>query len=240
MRESDLHSQHWQDYWRSQDLEHGPPSLWEVGPELSLHGDRLAMEPHFDPALPVIDLGCGSGTLTFPLAERFARVIGVDVAEAAIAHCRRVNDAPNVEFRVLDLKDLEQVERLHDELGDANLYLRTVLHTIPPDGHAEVAQALQRLMGARGAVYVIELVGGVIDFFMGIVNEHGMPPALARALDTGARPGQWPEEELDRFFSPPAFEVLVRERATIHSVHILPTGERMLVPAYRRLYRCAS
>ena len=45
-----------------------------------------------------VDVGCGSGQSTRPLAPYFKKVIGVDVSEAQIAKARCADNPPNVEF----------------------------------------------------------------------------------------------------------------------------------------------
>ena len=50
----------------------------------------------------VLDLGCGTGSLTYALAQRvqYQTIVGVDVAEAYIEHARALTDNPQIEFRV--------------------------------------------------------------------------------------------------------------------------------------------
>ena len=44
-----------------------------------------------------LDVGCGTGSLTFPLAERdpAAEVVGCDIAEPLLAQARAVNPHPD-------------------------------------------------------------------------------------------------------------------------------------------------
>lgn len=62
---------------------------------------RLGLEPH----IRVLDVGCGTGTLTHWLAQRVSsgRVVGVDFAEAMLAEARRRVMASHVEFRLVDV-----------------------------------------------------------------------------------------------------------------------------------------
>jgi SAM-dependent methyltransferase len=78
---------------------------WDIGePQPAL----LALLDEYPPTGPVLDVGCGTGALTFALAQRGLAVLGVDLAEAAIAqaHAKAVTAAPGVgrwvEFRVGD------------------------------------------------------------------------------------------------------------------------------------------
>jgi SAM-dependent methyltransferase len=52
----------------------------------------------------ILDLGCGTGSLTRALAGRSAdsRIVGLDVSEAYVDHARRATRDPRVEFQVGD------------------------------------------------------------------------------------------------------------------------------------------
>ncbi|XP_022096064.1 putative methyltransferase DDB_G0268948 [Acanthaster planci] len=52
-----------------------------------------------DPFKLAVDVGCGSGQNTRPLAPYFEKVIGVDVSEAQIRAAQSVENPPNVEYR---------------------------------------------------------------------------------------------------------------------------------------------
>ena len=60
-----------------------PP--WDVGePQPAL----MALLDEYLPTGPVLDVGCGTGELALALAQRGLTVLGVDLAEAAIAQAR--------------------------------------------------------------------------------------------------------------------------------------------------------
>jgi ubiquinone/menaquinone biosynthesis C-methylase UbiE len=50
----------------------------------------------------VLDLGCGTGSLTYALAKRvqYQTIVGVDLSEAYVEHARSLTDNPQIEFRV--------------------------------------------------------------------------------------------------------------------------------------------
>ena len=68
--------------------------------------DGPGAEP--DPVRSVVDLGCGPGTLTTMLADRWpdADVLGLDSSPEMIARARGLDD-PRVTFAVADLRDWE-------------------------------------------------------------------------------------------------------------------------------------
>jgi SAM-dependent methyltransferase len=53
------------------------------------------------PGLDVLDVGCGNGPLTFPIALLGCRVLGVDVDEASIEAARKANRFANASFAVI-------------------------------------------------------------------------------------------------------------------------------------------
>jgi SAM-dependent methyltransferase len=57
----------------------GPP--WDIG---GPQPDLIALLDQFPPASPALDVGCGTGDLTFALADRGWHVPGIDSAKVAI------------------------------------------------------------------------------------------------------------------------------------------------------------
>lgn len=70
--------------------------------------DLLGRVPNIDPSL-VVDLGCGTGTLTSVLARRWpkARVVGIDASEEML---ERVPSDPNLEWRQDNITDWQPTE----------------------------------------------------------------------------------------------------------------------------------
>ena len=56
-----------------------------------------------------VEVGCGPGRMTAALADRFARVVAVDVSERMLARARRAVEAPNVDFRLVSGDRLDGV-----------------------------------------------------------------------------------------------------------------------------------
>jgi len=108
-----------------------------------------------------VEVGCGPGRMTRHLAERFERVVAVDVSPEMLRLARAEVDAPNVELLLVPGSTLEGVE---DRVADvvvcylvlqhlprrdvALQYLREFARVLAPDGEAFVQ--LPVLRGARG------------------------------------------------------------------------------------------
>ena len=65
--------------------------------------EYCGIQPGCRPPLAV-DLCCGTGISTRPLAEHFDRVIGIDISQAQIDNAQ--TDLPNVEYRLGPAEDL--------------------------------------------------------------------------------------------------------------------------------------
>ncbi|MEW6363090.1 MAG: class I SAM-dependent methyltransferase [Acidobacteriota bacterium] len=59
---------------------------------------RLAA-PGVEGKLRVLDVGCGNGSISFPLASVGHQVIGVDIDEASVAYCRGHSSFNNASFQ---------------------------------------------------------------------------------------------------------------------------------------------
>src|SRR5437763_15429980 len=57
-----------------------------------------------------VEVGCGPGRMTAALAERFDRVVAVDVSPAMVERARASVPDPNVDFRVVSGERLDGVD----------------------------------------------------------------------------------------------------------------------------------
>jgi 2-polyprenyl-3-methyl-5-hydroxy-6-metoxy-1,4-benzoquinol methylase len=91
----------WNSYWGA--VQHTGPHgevLWDNLPEHAAAEDLQRFLAHIDPNLPMLDLGCGNGRQSRFLAGHFKKVIGVDVAPAAVARAEQESDSEaNLEYR---------------------------------------------------------------------------------------------------------------------------------------------
>ncbi|UQS23345.1 methyltransferase domain-containing protein [Amycolatopsis thermalba] len=99
----------------------------------------------------VLDLGCGTGQLTVPMAARAGAVIGMDPSPDMLAHARAA-EVPNIVWVVGADSDVPALEPL---LGGGSLDLVTIgqaLHWMDP---GPLFAALTRLLRSGGGVAVI-------------------------------------------------------------------------------------
>ena len=226
----------WEGYWS---IATGAPSeiFWDADPPHAAQQDLVLFQDYVDPQLPLIDLGCGNGTQTRFLADHFARVIGTEISPAAVAIAHTKNAAPNISYRILDVLSPNDAQALHEEIGDANVYMRTVLHQLSPADHATAIQSLERLLGIRGTLYLIELSLAAEPYFTQLIKQYGSPPGLARVFQHEITPGMLNENDLEALFPPDRFTILCTGLSQIHTVHTFPTGEVAMVPAFYAILR---
>ncbi|MBO0789051.1 MAG: class I SAM-dependent methyltransferase, partial [Actinobacteria bacterium] len=76
----------WEQWWAGLDGTSGE-IVWDAGPA-DLEADLGCFADSVNPALPLVDFGCGDGRQTRFLAGHFPHVVGVDISSAAIRRAR--------------------------------------------------------------------------------------------------------------------------------------------------------
>jgi len=149
----------WEDYWRTiSQREFSTNILWDCLPEHAASEDLLRFKNHMDPNIPLLDLGCGNGRQTRFLARHFNRVIGVDISPSAIQLAKKdTADSSNIDYKVFDALNIEEVRKFHMEFGDVNVYMRGLFHMIKMSHRAKFICSIETLLGQKGVLYQIEL-----------------------------------------------------------------------------------
>lgn len=163
------------------------------------------------PGCRVLEIGCGTGQATVPLAERGCRVIAVELG-ADMARMARRNLArfPEAEVVTAVFEDWP----LPDEPFDM-VIAATAFHWLDPDVRVDKAAEALRLGGALATVATHHVAGGSEDFFAEVQDcyerfDPSTTPGLRiPAADDIAEDG----EELDRSrrFGPVVFRRYERE-----------------------------
>jgi 23S rRNA (uracil1939-C5)-methyltransferase len=161
-------------------LEFGPLDFVQINAALNRRVVALAMECLAPvPTDSVLDLYCGLGNFTLPIARRSARVVGVEGAAGLIALARanaRANGIGNAEFAV---GDLDQECR---ELPWAREHYDRVLLD-PPRVGAKAVLPLIAAGGATRVVYISCHPGSLARDAGSLVHEHGYHLVQAGIMD---------------------------------------------------------
>ena len=132
---------------------------------------RLA-DPFLDfagvqPGSKVLDVGCGTGTVSLSLAHRGATVVGVDASEPYLDGARHLRSHPSVTYELGDATDLPYSDASFDAC------VSTLVIDVIPDVDL-VAAEMRRVTRPGGVV-----ASGTFDFWGGFC-------VLDLVLDTGA------------------------------------------------------
>jgi SAM-dependent methyltransferase len=124
------------------------PAPWDIGqPQPAIV--RLAAEGGFAGA--VLDAGCGTGENALHVAALGLPVLGVDVAETALAIARGKADdrGIGIEFAAADALQLERLGRTFDTVLDCGLF-----HSFDGDERPRYAASLASVTEREGTLYV--------------------------------------------------------------------------------------
>lgn len=226
---------HWENYWKSIDTTGvGGQVLWDSEPETASAEDLKRFQEHLDPSLPLLDFGCGNGRQTRFLARHFPRVIASDVSPSAIAKARQETSPElKIEYRLLDALKPGEAQAFHDEFGDVNIYMRTVLHVIQRKDRGRFAESLGILLGEKGTLYQIELSLCALDYFRTLPGNSpsGLPQHVHNVIRTGATSVGFDPEDRQLVYPDNDWEVVAHgEDVKIVTVR-LSHGEAGRVPA---------
>jgi ubiquinone/menaquinone biosynthesis C-methylase UbiE len=111
---------------------------------------RLAREGAFAGA--VLDAGCGTGENALHVASLGLRVVGVDVAETAVAIARQKAAARGIDadFVVADALHLERLARVFETVLDCGLF-----HSFDREDRPEYVESLASVTVRSGVLYVL-------------------------------------------------------------------------------------
>ena len=222
----------WEGFWSEAPEEQGAV-FWDAEPTLTA-GPHLALfEPYLThPNLPMVDLGCGNGTQTRFLADRFPQVVGADIAEAALDRARRADPAGMATYRLLDAVDKAAAQNLHAELGDSNIYMRGVLHQTEPDDRRPLIDTVATLLGDRGRAFLLELSEHARPVLGGLAERPGgPPPKVAPIFRHGIAPGEVADDAVPEFLHSAGLGILASGELTLITTERADDGTRIGLPS---------
>lgn len=236
---SPRHYRHqWESYWRTiHATGAGGEVLWDSAPEKASAEDLPRFAAIMRPDLPLLDVGCGNGRQTRFLAGHFPRVIGLDVSPAAVELARQETrgtpDEARIAYRVWNGANPGEAEALHREIGDANVYMRTVFHCVQSPDRPRFVESLATLVGERGTLYLIELTRGALETLRKLPGDSpsGLPRLVHNVVVNGIHPIGFSQEDRQRYFPEDRWQVLDQGDSVAIKTILLANGTDALVPA---------
>jgi SAM-dependent methyltransferase len=219
--------------------------LWDAASQVELDAVQARMRAHFDPSLPLVDVGCGNGRFTRTLAAVFPRALGIDFSPHAIERARaETGQAGNVSYQVLDISAAGAGDAIRGAVGESNLFVRGVLHVLDPARRAVAVANFQRALGGRGTLYFSEtnIEGNPLDHleFQG-ATATSMPDPLKRCIAAGIRPpSHFGDAERERFFATTGWKTLESGKTVMHGIPLHEPGRIEDIPSYYAIVRPVS
>lgn len=221
----------WDRFWTNLNESPGA-SPWDVDPTYVAHAHLDLFGSVLDPSLPVIDVGCGDGAQTAAIARHFDRVTGVDASPQALERARKHHGGPGIQYERLDLLHPEQAAALHDRIGDAGLYVRTVLHAFTPEELKLATASLARLAGASGGAFFYELAPASREFIQDLLQRPGPEYDKFRFVFARAPlPAAREDGTLQRELTAAGFEILSSGPIDYQGT-VYVDGRRVNVPSF--------
>jgi SAM-dependent methyltransferase len=222
----------WEGFWLEAPDEQGAV-FWDAEPDVTVGVHLALLEPHLAaPGLPFVDLGCGNGTQTRFLADRYPRVVGADLSGAALDHARHADPAGQASYRLVDAAEKTEAERLHAEIGDANVYMRGVLHQCEPGDRQSLVDGLATLVGDRGRAFLVELAEAAGPVLRGLAQRPEGPPAkLVPVFRHGIAPGEVADAAVPEYLRAAGLAVLASGELPLVTTEFQADGARIELPS---------
>lgn len=228
---------YWDQLWR-QLHDSGKPALWDVKPSLAVAQDYSIFRNTFDPKLPILDIGCGSGIQSHFLAAHYKIVYGIDASKQAIVTAKKMNKQSGLSFLIVNLMDRDSVLAFHEKLGDSNIYIRGVLHQVPMEQRPVFVNHLKLLMGEKGSIYLIETAPNIQEYIQGLAEKFSaLPTSLKRVLTSHFPPFGVSLDDIHQWFESDKYEILYSGHTGLHTNLFLEKGVKIILPAVFSLTR---
>lgn len=215
--------------------------LWDSGDDHELLGHLEHLKRQMHPELPIVDIGCGDGAFSRRLAAHFPHVLGVDVAASAISRARAESEGmEGISFLAADMTAPGAARSVAEALeaarmpGEANIFIRGVLHVLKPRARAALAEQLHQLVGKHGRVFLAEtdFRGNAVEYVSHLgATRHSIPAPLAAAIRGLPMPGHFGPAQRVRAFTEARWDV-VEDGPTVIETCPLTSNEPERIPGY--------
>lgn len=237
----------WDQYWGNiRSTGASGDVLWDSGSDHELKG-YLPTLAQLDPALPVVDVGCGNGSFTRLLAQHFPHALGLDYSANAVERARLESAGiTTASFAVCDMTAPDAPQTVATALeaagwaGDANVFIRGVLHVLDRDGRATLAANLLPVVGTHGGVFLAEtnFPGTPVDYVSHLGATHqSIPAPLEGAIRGLPMPGRFGAAQCAKAFPTADWHLVTEGSASIETRPLSNPSVPDLIPGYFALLR---
>ena len=216
--------------------------LWDSGDDHEMLGYVEQLKRQLNPDLPIVDVGCGNGTFSRRLAAHFPHVLGVDVSPNAVARAQSESAGlERLSYLATDMTAPGAWRAVADALaaagvaGDANIFIRGVLHVLRRPAQAALAEQLLPLVGKRGRVFLAEtdFQGNAIEYVSHLgATLHTIPAPLEKAIRGLPMPGRFGPVQRKRAFPELRWDVVEDGPAVIETRPLTSPTRSEQIPGY--------
>lgn len=218
--------------------------LWDSGSDQEMAGYVERIRLHLDAGLPVVDIGCGNGTFTRWLAQRFPHAVGVDVSAHAVERARNESDGvENVSYEVRDMTAPDAGQGIAGAAGEANVFIRGVFHVLGERDRAALAENLRTITGRRGRVFLAEtdFRGNAVEYVSHLgATLHSIPAPLEGAIRGLPMPGHFGPNERKLAFPSSRWDLIDDGPTIIETVPMSQPVNPDLIPGYFAVLKARS
>lgn len=227
-----MYGKNWDQYYIRTYRLQKTKALWDVPVEQAIELDHKRFKKYLSEDLPIIDIGCGTGTQSRYLLQYFTNVLGVDVAAEAIRVAKENYQLPGLVFDTFDVTDVDKAKSIEKKLGPSNIYMRGVLHQILEADLDHFRESIRTLLGATGTMYCIEVSDQIRAHFSTENQQFSrLPERLKQVFISNLPPKGVSLESLPSFFPISDFNILQAGVGSLNTNLKYPDGNPIFIPA---------
>jgi ubiquinone/menaquinone biosynthesis C-methylase UbiE len=176
-------------------------------PDYHLHAlEAQYVLRHLKSSDVALDIGCGNGMTTVQFATRVSRIIGGDCVEEMLVRARAMHARENLEYRVLDILDLQ----IPDATFDVVIAERCLINLPDWEMQKQAIREVARVLKPGGRFLMSESYEEAFLAFAALRQRFGIPP-MRRHPNNYLLREQWL-----RAFLPQLFDIVSVEKMGVY------------------------